>query len=199
MKIKKVLKIISNILTIIVVIIALLLIITVFPITGNYKVLTVLSGSMEPAINTGSIVVVKPVKEYKVNDVITFGEISKTKTPTTHRIFEIKNNKFITKGDANNSPDMKEILPREVIGKVLFSVPWVGYAISAVQKPIGFLLIIILPALFIAYDEIKKIKNEVKKMFKNKKEKDTKQDVEIDKVEDEIEKLKKDIEKLEKE
>ena len=194
---KKFFKIASNILTVIVVIIALFLVITIFPITGNYKVLTVLSGSMEPAIHTGSVVIVKPVAEYKVGDIITFGEISKTKTPTTHRIFEIKDNKFITKGDANNAPDMKEILPREVIGRVLFSVPYAGYVISAAQKPIGFLLIIILPALFIVSDEIRKIKNEIKRMIKRKKDKDNKQDEEIDKMENEVKKLKEEVEELE--
>jgi signal peptidase len=66
--------------------IAVLLIISVLPITGNFKVLTVLSGSMEPNIHTGSVVVVKPTKDYKIGDVITFGPYTKTQTPTTHRI-----------------------------------------------------------------------------------------------------------------
>ena len=52
--------------------IALLLIISVLPITGNYKVMTVLSGSMEPTIKMGSIVVVKPQENYKIGDIITF-------------------------------------------------------------------------------------------------------------------------------
>jgi signal peptidase I len=194
---KKFFKIASNVLTVFVIVIALFLMVTIFPITGNYKVLTVLSGSMEPSIHTGSIVVVKPLAEYKVGDVITFGEISKTKIPITHRIYEIKDNKFITKGDANDSPDMKEVLPREVVGKVLFSVPWVGHVVSAAQKPIGFAIVIILPAIFIVYDEIKKIKNEVKRMITKKKNKDHEQDVDIDKVEDKIEKLEKEIKKME--
>jgi len=199
---KKTLKIISNTLTIIIVIIALFLIVTIFPITGNYKVLTVLSGSMDPAIHTGSVVIVKPVAEYKINDIITFGKISKTQTPTTHRIYKIlvsptgeKNNKFITKGDANNAPDLKEVLQKEIIGKVLFSIPFAGYIVSAVQKPVGFAIIIILPAIYITFDEIRKIKNEVKKIIKNKKQKDTKQDDEIDNLENEVDELKKDIEK----
>ncbi|MBU4482192.1 signal peptidase I [Candidatus Parcubacteria bacterium] len=168
---KKALKIISNILTIIIVIIALFLIITIFPLPKNYKVLTVLSGSMQPAIKTGSLVIVKPVAEYKINDIITFGKISKTEVPTTHRIFDIKLQEgkpiYITKGDANNSPDMKEVLQKQIIGKVLFSIPFAGYIVSAVQKPAGFAIIIILPAIFIMYDEIKKVIKEIK----NKKHK----------------------------
>jgi len=149
-------------------VIAILLLISVFPITGNFKVMTVLSGSMEPSIHTGSIVVVKPASEYKVGDVITFGKISKTQTPTTHRISEIKGSgatqTFITKGDANNAVDLREVRPSEIVGKEILTVPYVGYAISTAKKPYGFALIIIIPALLVIFDEGKKIRDEVKKM-----------------------------------
>jgi signal peptidase I len=161
------LKIIYNILVAFVVVVAVLLIVSMLPITGNVKVLTVLSGSMEPAIHTGAVVVVKPVSDYKIGEVITFGPYSKTKAPITHRINEIKieggQPVYITKGDANNAPDMTEIQKKDVVGKVLFSVPYVGYAVEFAKKPIGFALIIIIPALVIIIDEIIKIINELKK------------------------------------
>ena len=148
-------------------VIALLLIVSVFPIPGNYKVMTVLSGSMEPAIKMGSVVVIKPQEEYKVGDVITFGSYSKTKPPITHRIYQIKevNGKkvYITKGDANNAPDQKEVAKRDVVGKVLFSVPYLGYAVDFAKKPVGFMLIVIIPAIIIIYDEVKNIWQEIKK------------------------------------
>lgn len=147
--------------------IAVLLVVSVLPITGNYKVLTVLSGSMQPDIKMGSVVAVKPANDYKIGDVITFGEMSKTKTPTTHRIYEIKvigsEPVYITKGDANNAPDQKEISQKDIIGKVLFDVPYVGYAVESAKKPLGFMLIIIVPAVIIIYDEIRKIVKEVRK------------------------------------
>jgi len=153
-------------------VIALLLIVSAFPITGNYKLMVVQSGSMTPAIKMGSVVVVKPADEYKIGDVISFGEVTRTKAPTTHRIYDIKVTEgipsYITKGDANNAPDQREVLQREVIGKVLFSVPYIGFAVSAAQKPIGFMLIIIVPAVIIVYDEIRKIIEEVKKSKKPK-------------------------------
>lgn len=152
--------------------IAVLLIVSAFPITGNIKFLTVLSGSMEPAIKMGSVVLVKPAADYKIGDVITFGEISKIKTPTTHRIYEIKvqGNQpvYITKGDANNAPDTREIQKRDVIGKVLFSVPYAGYAVDAAKKPLGFALIIVVPAVLIIFGEIKKIYEEISKNKKKK-------------------------------
>jgi len=62
--------------------------------------------------------------DYKIGEVITFGAISKTETPVTHRIKDIKivdgQPVYITKGDANNATDSKEVPRSEVKGKVLF-------------------------------------------------------------------------------
>jgi len=170
----KVLKIIYYIFIACIALIALLLVFSIFPITGNYKVLIVQSGSMAPAIKTGSVVIVKPVSDYKIGDVITFGQATKTKAPTSHRIYDIKvvdgQPVYITKGDANNAPDAKEISKSEIIGKVLFDVPYAGYAVDAAKKPLGFALIIVVPAAIIIFDEGKKIIGEIKKMRKNKAE-----------------------------
>ena len=164
----KVFKIISYIFFVLVALIVLLLAVSVLPITGNIKFLIVQSGSMEPTIKTGSVVLVKPKDTYNLGDIITFGTISKTQAPTTHRIIEIKDNKYITKGDANNGPDLREIKKTEVIGKMIVSIPYIGYAVSAAKRPIGFFLIIIIPVLLIVYDEVNKIRKEMKKM-KNEK------------------------------
>lgn len=147
--------------------VALLLIVSVFPIPGNYKVMTVLSGSMEPTIKMGSVVVIKPQEEYKVGDVITFGSYSKTKPPITHRIYQIKevNGKkvYITKGDANNAPDNREVKEKDILGRVIFSVPYFGYLASFAQKPYGFATLIIIPAILVIADQIKVIVKEIKK------------------------------------
>ena len=156
-------------------IIAVLLIISVLPITGNIKFMTVQSGSMSPAIKMGSVVMVKPIDDYKIGDVITFGQLTKTKSPTTHRIYDIKvvdnTPVYVTKGDANNASDQREISKREIIGKVLISVPYAGFAVDAARKPIGFMLIIIIPAGLIIFDEARKIYEEVKKRKKKKENK----------------------------
>jgi len=148
-------------------VVAILLIFSAFPIPGNFKVMTVLSGSMEPAIKTGSVVIVKPADDYKIGDIITFGPYAKTKAPTTHRIYDIKVTEgrvsYITKGDANNAPDTKEVLKRNIIGKVLFSIPYIGYAVETARKTLGFMVLIIIPAVIIIYDEARKIYEEIKK------------------------------------
>ena len=163
----KSLKIIYYIVIAFIVLIAILLIVSAFPIPGNYKVLVVQSGSMVPAIKMGSIVLVKPASDYKIGDIITFGPYSKTKVPTTHRIYDMKVQGgepiYITKGDANNAPDTREIAKTDILGKVLFSVPYLGYAVDFAKKPIGFALLIIVPAVIIIYDEIRKIFGEIKK------------------------------------
>ncbi len=145
------------------------------PIPGNYQLLTVLSGSMEPKIKTGSVVAVKPADDYKIGDIINFGKNEKLKTATTHRIHDIRIEKgnpvYITKGDANNAPDTKEVSPEEINGKVILSVPFAGYAVNAAQKPLGFMIIIVIPAVIIIGDEIKKIGKEIKGMREKKKEK----------------------------
>ena len=168
----KIFKIIYYIFLAFIGVIALLLIVSVFPITGNYKLMIVQSGSMAPAIKMGSVVVVKPADDYKIGDVITFGPHSRTKAPTSHRIYDIKvvdgQSVYITKGDANNAPDAREIQKRDVLGKVLFSVPYIGFAVDFAKKPIGFVLIIGIPAVIIISDEVKKIIREVKKTKETK-------------------------------
>lgn len=151
--------------------IALLLIVSTFPITGNFKVLTVISGSMEPSIKTGSVVIVKPASDYKIGEVITFGPYTKKKAPTTHRVYDIKVVEgqvvYITKGDANNAPDSREVQKKDVVGKVLFDVPFIGYAVNFAKQPLGFALIIIVPAAIIIFDEVKNIYGEIKRKKKN--------------------------------
>jgi len=169
---------------------------SVFPITGNFKIKIVLSGSMEPTIKTGSIVVIRPVDDYKIGDIVTF-QTAIDKDLITHRIKDIKvvgsEPRYITKGDANNAPDQREVLQREIIGKLLFSIPYLGYVVNFAQKPIGFGLIIILPAIAIVYDEVKKIWKEITKL-KNKK-KDSEQDEEIEELKKEVEDLNNEIKK----
>lgn len=170
-------KILSYILGTIVAIIALLLIASTFPIKGNYQLLIVQSGSMEPAIKTGSIVVVKPASKYQTGDVITFGQMSKTKIPTTHRIIDSRQQNgtllYTTKGDANEGKDASEVPARQIIGKVLFDIPFLGYALATAKKPAGFAVLIIIPALILLFDEVKNIFLEIKKMRKKKREEKT--------------------------
>lgn len=170
----KIFKFIYALFYICIVSIIVLLLVTLFPIKGNYQIKIVKSGSMEPSISIGSVVVIKPVSEYLVGDVVTFGKDSRTEIPTTHRIVSTRiegiNTVFATKGDANEDIDNVEIKSSEVLGKVLFDVPYLGYIIDLARKPLGFAALIIIPALIIIYDEAVKIFKEIKRMRKRKEE-----------------------------
>jgi signal peptidase len=174
----KIFKILAYIFYAAIAVVAIFLLSTKLPVAGGFKSFVVQSGSMEPAIQTGSVVVVKPARStgsgqaagYQVGDVITFGPVSKTKSPTTHRIVEVKaDGSYLTRGDANNADDMSTVSRFEIIGKVLFSVPYVGYAVAAAQKPWGFGLIIVIPAVLIIYEEVRNIRKELAKRKDYKK------------------------------
>jgi len=163
----KISKIISNLTSAIIIVVAVLILISVFPVTGDHKILVVKSGSMEPAIHTGSVVFVSPQEEYKINDIITFAGRGGEENSITHRVVEIEDangkKSFVTKGDANNAEDENKITPDKIIGKVLFSVPYAGYLVVAAKQPLGFTLLIIIPAGLIIIEEIGKIRKELKK------------------------------------
>ena len=174
---QKILKIGYGIFVTAIIAVAVLMVGTLFPITGNYKIKIVMSGSMEPAIHTGSIVVIKPEKSYTVGDVITFGKDTKKDVPTTHRIKEmrVEEGKYVyrTKGDANKTEDANEVPESAVIGKVLFSVPFLGFVLDFAKKPIGFLLLVVIPAIAVIFDEVGNIWKEIKKKKSVEEKKET--------------------------
>lgn len=151
----------------------LLLVATLVPIPGNISVKIVQSGSMEPAIGTGSIVVIMPREKYAVGDVITFGEETQTSIPTTHRIVaDIISGgqiRFETKGDANEEKDAGSVAVDEVIGKVIFSIPFIGYLLDIAKKPWGFVFLIGVPAAIVIIDEVSTIVKETRHLRRKNK------------------------------
>ena len=137
----KALSVISTILLIIVIIFAIALAgVRLIGITPY----TVLSGSMEPTYHVGSLVYVKKAdyKTLKAGDPITF--MLNEDTIATHRIIEVVSDpedpetiRFRTQGDANENPDSGLVHYKNVIGKVSFSIPYLGYVANFVQKPPG--------------------------------------------------------------
>ena len=170
----KIFKIVTKIFYAVIFLVIALLLFALFPIKGNYQIKIVKSGSMEPSIRVGSIVVIKPSTNYTVGDVVTFGKDTKTDIPTTHRIISSRAQNgvimFTTKGDANEDNDTTEIKQNDVHGKVLFDVPFFGYIIDLARKPLGFAVLIILPAIIVIYDEGMKIFREIKKMRLKKRQ-----------------------------
>jgi len=151
-----------------------LLVASMIPIPGNIEVKIVQSGSMEPTIKTGALTIVKPLARYAVGDVIMFGKDTKTEVPTTHRIVadEVRSGIFYytTKGDANEDPDPQAVAQSAVKGKVLFSIPYLGYLLDFAKKPLGFILLIGVPAAIVVFDEAGNIWREIRRMRKKNDE-----------------------------
>lgn len=140
-KIKKIWNIITTSLVAIVVLLAVFL---VGARVIGLQVFTVLSGSMEPVYHTGSLIYVKEVDAFdlEMGDVITF--MLNEDTIATHRIVEIVPDetdssviRFRTKGDANNVADGSLVHYKNVIGTPIFTIPYLGYVASYIQKPPG--------------------------------------------------------------
>ena len=135
----------------------------VYSLETPHPMASITSGSMWPSLKRGDLVLIKGIKNKKELEV---GDIVVYENPrgfTIHRAVALKENILITKGDANKAPDIKEISQSDILGQVIFSVPWAGYIIDFAKKPIGFMLVIVIPAAVIIYDEIRKIYAEVKK------------------------------------
>ena len=139
--VKKIWNAVSTLIVVLVVILALLLVgVRVI----GLQVFTVLSGSMEPAYHTGSLIYVKDVDpfELEAGDVITF--MLNEDTVATHRIVGVvpdENDpntiRFRTKGDANSFEDGQLVHYKNVIGTPVFTVPGLGYVANFIQNPPG--------------------------------------------------------------
>ncbi len=98
----------------------------------------VISGSMRPALDVGDVVIVVkvPVEDIEPGDIIQFREAEGI--ATVHRVVEVQevegNTVFVTKGDDNSAPDPEPVLSDNVVGKVIFNVPKVGWAAIAIKQ-----------------------------------------------------------------
>ncbi len=159
-----------------VVLLGLLLLMPLVPVPGNFEVKIVQSGSMEPEIKTGSLIVMRPTGDYQVGDIITFYFERGDQVPTTHRIVEVdeigRGISYLTKGDANNAPDPRPIPRTQVLGEVFFSIPYMGFILDFAKKPLGFVLLIGIPAGFVLFDEGVALWNELRKLRTKKEAKE---------------------------
>lgn len=147
--------------TLVLILLALFFVLSQLNLPGNYKVFLVQSGSMEPALRTGDVVVVKPVSQYRQNDIITFN--SHQNFTVTHRIIQVDNQSYTTKGDANPVSDQEIIDISKILGKVFYTIPKLGYFIMFVKSLPGLIILIVIPSTIIVYQEFLEIKKNLKK------------------------------------
>jgi signal peptidase I len=144
------------VLAIVTVVVFGLLAITVGPRFLPYQALVVRSGSMAPTIPTGSVVFYHHVSanDVKVGQIIVFSRPGQPSERVTHRVFRIATGTtgryFVTKGDANATPDDWRI---PAVGKgwvESFHLPYVGYILADLQSTTARLLLLLIPALALA-------------------------------------------------
>ena len=120
----------------------------------GYKVLMIISKSMEPELNVNDAVIVKKVNsaEIKMGDIITFYS---NKQLITHRVakLDIVSDKvyYTTKGDNNNNFDMDKIRYENIEGKYIFKISNFANFYSILKSPITFFVIIFLVILNYMY------------------------------------------------
>jgi signal peptidase len=141
---------------------------------GHFEIKIVRSGSMSPAIPTGSLVLIQPASTYDVGEVITFGADTPMSVPTSHRIISERTadgtTYFTTKGDANKTADPNEAPANKVIGRIVFSAPGLGYVLAFSKTKIGFELLVLTPSALVILYECIGIVNEVRAMKKRKRD-----------------------------
>lgn len=123
-------RVLSGLGIVLLVLVILLCIPITVPRVFGVQVYNVISGSMEPAIPTGSLVYVKSVQPSQVeaDDVIAFYSSVDSGAVTTHRVVEnhTVSGEFITKGDANEENDPLPVDYDYLLGKVILNVPILG-------------------------------------------------------------------------
>ncbi len=105
----------------------------------------VLSGSMEPTLSIYDLVLVKAQEEYRVGDIVVYQSGGSL---VIHRIVELRDGGYVTKGDANNTED-GVVAPEAVKGRMFFRVPYLGAAVRFLQTLPGAALVIALAAFLI--------------------------------------------------
>lgn len=144
----------------------------------GWRVFVVQSGSMEPALRVGGLVLTKPESAYEAGEVVTF--LSKPSATLrdpagtiTHRIAAVSEQDgevlYKTKGDANQGADNEPVAAAQVLGKVVFSLPYLGYVVGFTRTQTGFIILILVPAILIVFGELVNIWKEVEKMAEKRK------------------------------
>ena len=134
-----------------------LVVVGVGPLTGAYRLATVLGGSMAPGMPVGSVAVLAPEDpaDVYVGDVITFQAPTPDHPVVTHRVVEILEGGhhpvLRTKGDANRSPDpWTARLDGSTAWQVRLVVPRLGWLIVWLRSPwLRLLTVFVAPALFV--------------------------------------------------
>lgn len=122
-------------------------------VIGADEGFVVLSGSMEPALSPGDVVIVDASGPVGVDDVITYRTAGDS-VPTTHRVVGAVDGGYETKGDANENADAGVVAPEAVIGQVILTIPLVGHVILWANTPVGYVTLVVAPLVLLGASEL---------------------------------------------
>ena len=145
------------------------------PKIGGYAPLIVLTGSMEPKIKSGDLIIVKQIdgKDVKNEDVIAFIDPDGNGTSIlTHKVIEIYEENgtifFKTKGDANNTEDRLPVSEDALVGIYVTRVAGAGNIAMFMQTTAGLVVCVIVPlVVLIGWDILRR------RRFEKKNQQDT--------------------------
>lgn len=133
-------------------------------IQGKIRPLIVLSSSMEPVMSPGDLVILKESSPQSIErgDIMGFEDPSgRINVLISHRVIRIMENQgnrqFKTKGDAVEEPDQFIVKSKDVFGKAVFLIPYLGYLIHRAKNVLTFFLLIVIPAFLITINEFRNI------------------------------------------
>ena len=147
------------------------------PSVAGYQMYIVQGGSMSPTFEAGSLAFLKPVdpRQISVGDIITYRSPADRSSLTTHRVVEINREgtslSFTTRGDANDVNDQQPVYPENVVGEVVYTLPYLGYLMNFGQTRTGVLALVIVPGILIIIFEIKNLLYYAGQWEKEKQEK----------------------------
>lgn len=124
------------------------------------------SGSMAPQLNTGDMVVTRPVlpEAVKVGDIIIFHSVDKRDYLLSHRVISIERNSplsFRTKGDANETADPFVVPAGNLVGELAFHAPLLGYGVLFLQTKSGLMASLVIPGVIILAACLKSLRDEL--------------------------------------
>jgi len=102
---------------------------------GDTSYIMLIGNSMKGTIDSGTFVIIKPDQEYIQGDIIAF--VNEDKKKVIHRIIEVTDEGFITRGDNNHRNDPGIQTSENIIGRSIIVAPFLGFTSMFIQTPLG--------------------------------------------------------------